>query len=513
MEPYRLYVLCKRDMLGPDGTRVLSVLSQPKRLCLLTYLALARQPVSRSTLTALFWPEADEVRARNNLNQAVHFLRRSTTKNVLESLDGDQLLWVPPERLWCDARELLHGGDLNGDLEGAADRDVLQGWNADDSQPLQEWLDGVRRDAKTKAREWEATTQSQDGAQEDDPDAARPGAAEADTRRRQAPRHGPTPWQNPLAVAALVLVLVVLTVWATRGTLLPGSAGLTPAARPITVVLAAPVLVAREDTHPVLENLIRHRILAGLTGISGIVVQEDFRSGTAWDRRELEAIRDPESRSRFVQVITIASGDRLETTVAVVGAGGSVAHASTVPFTNDPELLSDMSDQIAEWVAEVVARNVGSSTAATVQSLGPLPAVFGLLAGDWVGEGTLLGRPAAFTIRWTLSSVSEARLDFTNGFRDRTGVVTPVLEAVAIYTVTPSGQVVASWADNRPQAIEIEADVSDSTVVSHWTAPAERGRTEYRLEPDGTMTVRDWVFSDGELRPFGEALYRRSRAP
>ena len=46
----------------------------------------------------------------------------------------------------------MYGGGLNGDFAAAADRELLEGWNADDSQPLQEWLDGVRRDARIKAQ-------------------------------------------------------------------------------------------------------------------------------------------------------------------------------------------------------------------------------------------------------------------------------------------------------------------------------------------------------------------------
>lgn len=42
-----------------------------------------------------------------------------------------------------------------------------------------------------------------------------------------------------------------------------------------------------------------------------------------------------------------------------------------------------------------------------------------------------------------------------------------------------------------------------------WTAPTDGGRTEYRVAADGTVRVRDWVRSNGELRPFGEAVYRR----
>ena len=51
--------------VGPDED-IVSVLSQPKRLALLAYLAIGRPPGfhRRSTLLALFWPEQDEQHAR-----------------------------------------------------------------------------------------------------------------------------------------------------------------------------------------------------------------------------------------------------------------------------------------------------------------------------------------------------------------------------------------------------------------------------------------------------------------
>lgn len=134
---------------------------------------------------------------------------------------------------------------------------------------------------------------------------------------------------------------------------------------------------------------------------------------------------------------------------------------------------------------------------------------FEMLEGDWGGDGTLFGRPARFSMTWTAMGDGRYRLDFTNGMIDEAGRVTPVLSAVAIYSPRADGTATAEWTDDRPQEITILAQVSDSVVVSDWTAPAESGRTEYRVALDGTVRVRDWVRSDGALRPFGEAVYRR----
>ena len=138
-----------------------------------------------------------------------------------------------------------------------------------------------------------------------------------------------------------------------------------------------------------------------------------------------------------------------------------------------------------------------------------VPDVLHRLAGAWVGEGTLLGGAGAFTMTWSAESAGAFRLDFTNGFVDDAGAVTPVLEAVAIYEARADGRLVARWTDSRPQEVDIVAEASDSVLVSEWTAPSETGRTEYRLLADGRARVRDWVRVEGELRLFGEATYRR----
>jgi len=152
---YELRILGTPDLRAPDGRRVTSVLSQPSRLSLLSYLALAPGPVTRGAIVADFWPESDEDRARNALSQAVFYLRRSLGKDAVRGVEGDRL-WVPPERVWCDARELLSAGDPSAEasaLPGTLEGDLLAGWNAEGSQPLQEWLDTMRRRVRERAEE------------------------------------------------------------------------------------------------------------------------------------------------------------------------------------------------------------------------------------------------------------------------------------------------------------------------------------------------------------------------
>jgi hypothetical protein len=149
---FRLHALGAPDLRAPDGHRIGSVLSQPKRVALLTYLAVAPAPVARATVVETFWPDSDDARARNALSQALFHLRRALGEDVVESVEGDRL-WISPERLWCDARALLaqgtsanHSADDPADVAGAAGGggELLEGWNAEEP-PLQAWLDEQRR--------------------------------------------------------------------------------------------------------------------------------------------------------------------------------------------------------------------------------------------------------------------------------------------------------------------------------------------------------------------------------
>ena len=156
-----------------------------------------------------------------------------------------------------------------------------------------------------------------------------------------------------------------------------------------------------------------------------------------------------------------------------------------------------------------VALTLGTMTA-SAQSREPnaeVPAVFEALTGKWAGVGTLMGRAAGFEMEWKIRDGGFVELHFKNAFVDASGAATPVLEARAVYR--PSGTTaIGVWIDTRPQRIQLEAEISPSAVITIWTAATERGRTEYRIE-DGTLTVRDYVEADGEMRLFGEARYTR----
>lgn len=155
-------------------------------------------------------------------------------------------------------------------------------------------------------------------------------------------------------------------------------------------------------------------------------------------------------------------------------------------------------------LASALASAVAPSSLAA-QTVAP---VFDRLAGQWQGEGTLMGRSAEFAMTWTPHG-ELASLVFSNAFPDSTGALTPVLDAVAAYrTAAETPQAV--WLDSRGVRIEIEwRATDDSTLVADWAAPKESGRTTYRVIGPDAVEVTDEVRTDDGWRTFATARYRR----
>ena len=80
------------------------VRTQPKRLALLTYLAVATpgRGHRRDTLLGLFWPELSTDEARRALRQALHSLRLVLEPGILESRPDDSIA-LCGDLSWCDA--------------------------------------------------------------------------------------------------------------------------------------------------------------------------------------------------------------------------------------------------------------------------------------------------------------------------------------------------------------------------------------------------------------------------
>jgi hypothetical protein len=119
---------------------------------------------------------------------------------------------------------------------------------------------------------------------------------------------------------------------------------------------------------------------------------------------------------------------------------------------------------------------------------GPAPAADGpgalhWLEGRWRGTGTMFGR------------ASEAMLEIRPAlggrfmeFSYRAGR----FEGRAFYRPVADGRWQATWFDNRGISFPIAAVLAGQMLTSDWgSAETERGRTVYRLLPDGRLEVID----------------------
>ncbi|MEO8452217.1 MAG: BTAD domain-containing putative transcriptional regulator [Gemmatimonadota bacterium] len=129
--------------------------AQPKRLALLTYLAVATpaRPHRRDTLLGLFWPDLSAEEARRALRQALHAIRRFLEDDILESRPDDSIA-VTGDGSWCDAvafERALDAGRTEQAL-GLYQGTFLDGvFVADASPEFEQWADLVRGRLRERA--------------------------------------------------------------------------------------------------------------------------------------------------------------------------------------------------------------------------------------------------------------------------------------------------------------------------------------------------------------------------
>jgi DNA-binding SARP family transcriptional activator/tetratricopeptide (TPR) repeat protein len=134
---------------APARPEARAVGTQPKRLALLVYLALAdpQGPKRRDALLALLWPESDQDKGRQVLRQTVYLLRQSLGPDSIVSR-SDEDLELDPRAVSCDARRfeaLIAAGELRAALE-LYRGDFLDGFFVPGvSQEFEEWVASTRK--------------------------------------------------------------------------------------------------------------------------------------------------------------------------------------------------------------------------------------------------------------------------------------------------------------------------------------------------------------------------------
>ncbi len=151
----RLTTFGALSLEGPNPKACRAIVRQPKRLALLVRLALAGggRFVSRDTLLGLFWPDYDESRARNALNQALYHLRKHLGPGIVISRGGR--LATSSSELWCDAAEFCAALEDGRDSDALAlyAGDLLPGFFVDDAPEFDPWLSRERNRMRRAATE------------------------------------------------------------------------------------------------------------------------------------------------------------------------------------------------------------------------------------------------------------------------------------------------------------------------------------------------------------------------
>jgi len=146
------------NLVCADARDVRSVLTQPKRLALLVYLAVAKPRGfhRRDTLLALLWPEQDRPHARASLRKALHGVRRVLGKGVVAGRGVEELA-VAESTLTCDAVAFeagVRGGQFAQALALALYQgDFLRGFYVTGAPEFERWCEQERSRLKSLASE------------------------------------------------------------------------------------------------------------------------------------------------------------------------------------------------------------------------------------------------------------------------------------------------------------------------------------------------------------------------
>jgi DNA-binding SARP family transcriptional activator len=153
-------VLGSLDLVASEGGRVLSIVAQPKRVALLTYLAAGTDAAfkRRDRIASIFWPELEDDKARHALRQAVYVLRGSLGSETIVSR-GDDEVGLDGDVFWSDVNAFERAlaqdrPDVAMELYRGT---LLPGFYLTDAIEFEHWLDNERNRLDRLATEaaWE----------------------------------------------------------------------------------------------------------------------------------------------------------------------------------------------------------------------------------------------------------------------------------------------------------------------------------------------------------------------
>ena len=126
----------------------------------------------------------------------------------------------------------------------------------------------------------------------------------------------------------------------------------------------------------------------------------------------------------------------------------------------------------------------------------------------WKGSGELLKSTASFQMDWQpILDGKFYELSFQNQ-RDESKEF--IFKSKGIYRPGGNGTFTGTWFDSRGYSFPLEGKFTGNELSVFWGNPeTEEGKTIYSIKEGGTVSVMDYILKDGNLIPFGKALYNK----
>lgn len=144
-------------------------------------------------------------------------------------------------------------------------------------------------------------------------------------------------------------------------------------------------------------------------------------------------------------------------------------------------------------------------------ALAETPAIFSALKGEWTAKGNAFSPDARARMVWSEALGGKFhRLDYRIDME--AGGEAQRFEGVGHYQLAEGNRLDAYWADSTGDLHPITAEISDAAIVAHWgKAGAKQGRTEYRLNEDGSVLVTDWLLTAEGWKQFNQATFKKKK--
>lgn len=134
--------------------------------------------------------------------------------------------------------------------------------------------------------------------------------------------------------------------------------------------------------------------------------------------------------------------------------------------------------------------------------------VTALVNTNWDGVGMLMGKKATFTMNWQkVLGKQFIKLEFQNK-RTPENSEAIVFKATAFYKIANDSTITGNWFDNRGMTFPLKGHIKENELTMFWGSDTtEKGKTIYRHPNNTTITVEDFILTNGEYYKFGSATY------